>query len=234
MVAIEGVPPEKVVYVPNAYIPAPQAETHGDVRAELGVPPGQLLVGAVSVFRTVKRIDVLIDAFALLAARRSDVRLVIGGYGPLAEELHAQSKRLGVDDRIHWLGLRSDPEAVQRALDVSVISSDSEGMPLAAFECMAVGTPLVATDVGALRDVFEDGVSALLVPRRDPGALAGALEALLADPGRRRAMAVAASARLDEYSLDRTAQRVADLYEELLVRPGLAREPREATAGAAR
>jgi phenylacetate-CoA ligase len=89
-------------------------------------------------------------------------------------------------------------------------------MPLFAFECMATGVPLVATDVGGLRDIFPAGDSAVLVPAGDAGALAEAVSGLLRDPERRRAVAEAASARMPEFTAERAAERVGALYERLL------------------
>jgi phosphatidylinositol alpha-mannosyltransferase len=104
------------------------------------------------------------------------------------------------------------------SIDVAALSSDSEGTPLLLLECMAHGTPLVATDVGGIRDVLEDGRSVMLVPRRDPAAMAEALEALLLDPTRRELMAREAAARLARYEISSVAEEFATLYERLLDR----------------
>ena len=98
------------------------------------------------------------------------------------------------------------------------MSSDFEGTPLFAFECMAAHTPLVATAVGGLPDMLEDGRSAILVPPRDPGALATAIERLLGAPEQRKALADAAAQQLERYEIDAVAGRFAGLYRELLER----------------
>jgi glycosyltransferase involved in cell wall biosynthesis len=112
-------------------------------------------------------------------------------------------------------------ETVLGAVDVAAMSSEREGMPLFAFECMATGTPLVATDVGGLRDVFPGSEGALLVPPGDVDALAEALAALMRDPARRSAIAAAAADRLPEFTAERAAERVGGLYERLLARRGV-------------
>jgi glycosyltransferase involved in cell wall biosynthesis len=136
-------------------------------------------------------------------------------------ETHARER--GLADRIHWLGMRSDQAVVLGGLDVAVMSSDFEGTPLLAFECMAACIPMVATDVGGFRDIFVNGDSALLVPPQDPAAMAKAIEELLTSDERRRAVADAAHARLSEFTIERAVQRVEGLYEELLTAKGRAR-----------
>jgi glycosyltransferase involved in cell wall biosynthesis len=158
--------------------------------------------------------------------------LVMGGEGVMTDSLKARSQALGIDDRVHWIGRRTDGAVVLDGFDICAMSSDYEGTPLLAFECIAAGTPMVATDVGGFRDIFDSGKSALLVPPRDPDALADALETLLRDPERRRAMAAAAAERLDEFTVERAVERVAELYEELLAAKGRGRR-REPAAQAA-
>src|SRR5205085_2178171 len=147
--------------------------------------------------------------------------LLVGGYGPMLDEWQGLARRLGVGERVHWLGMREDVENVLAAVDVAVMSSEREGMPLFAFECMATRTPLVATDVGGLRDVFPAGAGAVLVPPGDVGALAAALESLAGDPDRRAALAEAAYERMPEFSPARAAERVDELYSTLLERRGV-------------
>ena len=149
-----------------------------------------------------------------------EAELVIAGYGPMEEAWRAHAAELGLD-RVHWLGRRSDQLVVLGGLDVAVMSSDFEGTPLFAFECMASRTPMVATDVGGLRDIFEDGVSGMLVPPRDPAAMATAIEALLRDPERRDAMAGAAYERMSDFTIERAVERFEELYGRLLAAKGI-------------
>jgi glycosyltransferase involved in cell wall biosynthesis len=233
MTSVEGVPAAKTRYIPNAFMPPVGDPPEGDLRAELGIPAGTPVVGTLSVHRPQKALDVLIDAFAIVAERMPEARLVIGGDGPMTEQWRARAGERGIGDRTHWIGLRSDGAAVLRGYDVAAMSSDFEGTPLFAFECMAARTPMVATDVGGFRDIFESGRSALLVPPRDPGAMADAIEQLLRDPARRAAVADAAYARLPEFSVERAVERVGALYDELLAQRRGDRVRTPATAGVA-
>lgn len=217
MVALEGVPAEKVVMIPNSYIPSWRAPAAGwSLRGELGLPTSAELIGTAAMLRPQKAQHVLVDGFARLASSRADAHLVIAGEGECREALEAQVRRLGLVGRVHLLGHRDDTDAILSELDVAALSSDYEGTPLFAFECFARGTPLVATRVGGLVDIVDDGVDGRLVPRRDPEALAEALAALLRDPEQRRALATAAERRLESFRMPQIAARFADLYERLL------------------
>jgi glycosyltransferase involved in cell wall biosynthesis len=149
----------------------------------------------------------------------------------MGEQWQEHARSIGIADRVHWLGIRTDGAVVREALDVAVMSSDFEGTPLFSFECMAARLPMVVTDVGGQRDIFENGTSALLVPPQDPPAMADALVALLSSLDRRREMAGAAYERLSEFTVERAVERVEALYGRLLEAKGLAAPPaREAAA----
>jgi glycosyltransferase involved in cell wall biosynthesis len=220
MTAVEGVPAAKTRYIPNAFMPPVGDAPTGDLRVELGIDPDVPVAGLLAVHRPQKALDVLIDAYAIVAERLPEARFVIGGYGPMTEQWQEHARARGLDGRLHWIGMRSDGPVVLAGLDVATMSSDFEGTPLFAFECMAARTPVVATDVGGFRDIFESGVSAMLVPPRDPAALAEALEPLLRSPERRAAVAEAAHARLEDFTMERAVERVSGLYEELLGKRG--------------
>jgi glycosyltransferase involved in cell wall biosynthesis len=219
MTSVVGIPPRKTTYLPNAFIPSAMPEQQRvDLRASLGLPAGTPLVGTVAVLRYEKALDVLIDAFAIALKRVPEAHLVVGGFGPALDGWRAHAESLGVGERVHWLGKIENPSDAVAQFDVAAMSSDREGMPIFSFECMTVRTPLVATDVGGLRDVFEHERSALLVPRRDPPAMAAALERLLLDRDYAETLAGAAHARLDDFSIDRALERVTGLYESLLAK----------------
>ena len=217
LVHLEHVPPSKIVLIPGAYIERPQSH-EGDLRAELGIPPDAPVIAAIAVLRPQKALNVLIEAFELLSRSLPDARLVICGRGPCGPQLSRAAEDLNVSDRVLLPGYRSDVANVLESVNVVAISSDYEGTSLLALECMANRTPLVSTDVGGPHDYLEDGVSALLVPPRDPAALAAALESVLLDPDRGAALAAAAYERLQEFTIDRVALRFADLYERLFAR----------------
>lgn len=216
MVRLERVPFDKTIVIPAAYVPR-RSGACGDIRHDLGLEEGTPVVGTAVMMRPQKALDVLIDAFAKLLVEVPDAHLVLAGEGPTRPSVEQRVEELGLCGQVSFLGLRHDVVELLAAMDVAVLSSDFEGTPLLAFECMASRTPLVATDVGGLSEVVEDGVTGVLVPRRDPAALATAIAALLKDPERRARLGEAASARLPAYSIDAVTRRFAALYEELMV-----------------
>ncbi len=214
MVRIERVPAEKVVVIPSAYVPRPPARA-GDLRAELGLAPGTPLVGTAAVMRPQKALEVLLDAHAQVLRTVPEAHLVLAGFGECQDALERRTRELGLQASTHFLGRRLDVDSILQAVDVAAMSSDYEGTPLFAYECMASRTPLVATAVGGLPDVVEHGKTGLLVAPRRPDLLAAALVSLLQDPDRRARMATAAAERLEQFTIDRIAGRFADLYESL-------------------
>ena len=186
-------------------LPVPRADRH-DLRRALGAEDRPLLV-AVGRLHPQKAYDVLLSALPALG----DVVLAVAGDGPLRDQLEAASVGLPV----RWLGVRSDVADLYAAADVVVTPSRWEARSLTVQEAMRLGRPVVATAVGGLPDLVDDG--ALLVPSGDPDALAAALRALLDDPQRaaalgERAATVAAGWPSEQDTLD----QVGAVYAELL------------------
>jgi len=221
MTEIEGVNPKKILHVPNGIAPPPPP-TGADVRVELGIPAGAPVVGTVSVLRPQKALDVFIRASARLLGEDPDLRVLLAGDGPLKGELTELVHSLGVQDRLLMLGYRSDAPDVLEALDVAVSSSAFEGSPLAVMEYMESARPIVATRVGGVPDLIEDGVHGLLVEPGDEDALTAAIRRMLADREAARRMGEAArERRRHEFTVDLMVRRFEALYERLVAGAGL-------------
>jgi glycosyltransferase involved in cell wall biosynthesis len=215
MIEVERVPAERLVLLPNGIRPLPPGDG-GAVRAELGIGDSDPVIGTVCVIRKEKAIDVLLGAAAVLIRDLPRLRVLIVGHGPERTRVEAVAARLGLTDRVLITGARDDVSGALAAMDVAVLSSDYEGSPRSILEFMDAGKPIVATRVGGIPDVIDDGVHGLLVPPRDEAALASAVTGLLRDPDRGRRMGARARERCRrELSLDHTVQRLAELYEEL-------------------
>jgi len=217
MIEIEGLDPRVVRFLPNGIAAAPPAPVH-DVRAELGIPPKAPVVVAVTVLRPQKALGVLIDAAALLGPKVPGLRVLIAGRGTERQALERYVNERGLEHVVSFIGLRRDVPDLLAAADVAVSSSDYEGSPISIIEYLAAGKAVVATRVGGVPDIVEDGVHGLLVERRDPVALANALERLLRDPALRAEMGARGRERQQrEFTIEAMVGRVEELYEELFL-----------------
>jgi glycosyltransferase involved in cell wall biosynthesis len=223
LVGNEGLPPDKVVTVPNRPDPRDLRPSRPEsaVRTELGARAGEALVGVIARLTEQKGVGDFLDALALLRERRGWAAVVVGD-GPLRGELEAHARRRSLTDRCRFAGTRTDLGDVLAALDVLVVPSRSEGLPYVVLEAMVAGTPLVATRVGGIPEALVDGRTGLLVPAATPSALADAIAALVDDPGRRRALADAAQRHAaSALSLDVMLEAVDGVYRAVLAEAGL-------------
>jgi glycosyltransferase involved in cell wall biosynthesis len=216
MSEVEHIDPARTVFIPNGVLPLPAASGK-DVRAELGIAADAEVLGIVGLLRPHKAHEVLLAALALLAGERPKLALLVVGGGPEQEYLERAARAFGVESRTRFLGDRADVPDLLGAFDLAVCCSDFEGSPLSVMEYMDAGLPIVASAVGGVPDLIEDGVHGLLVAPRDPRALADAIVELLSDPQRARAMgARARERRAAEFDIELQVRRLEALYEELL------------------
>jgi glycosyltransferase involved in cell wall biosynthesis len=214
IVEIERIPPERVRVLPNGIPSTPEEGTN--IRSELGMSSEVDLVGAIGRLYPEKGYDDLIRAIALLKEDFGSIRCVIVGHGPDQEKLQALIDDLDVSREVQLLGRRQDVPEVIRSLDVAVLSSKHEGSPLAVMEYMAGAAPIVATAVGGVPELIQDGVHGLLVRPSDPSELAAAIRRLLED--RALASRLGRSARERQranFDLDVVVRRLESVYLEL-------------------
>ena len=178
-----GVPGGGGVRVVAPVAPAPHATSpRSEVRASLRAGAGQPLVVSVGRLHPQKGHDTLLEAAAVLARRRSGVRVAIVGDGPSAAALARQVQRLHLGDVVALVGAHPCGADALAAADVVTLASRWEGWPLVVAEAVQLGRPVVATEVGGIPEMLVDGRSGWLVAPGAPAALAGALDAALADP----------------------------------------------------
>jgi len=185
-------------------------------RAELGVGAEEIAIGTLCRLEPIKGVNDLVEAFVSLAPERPGLRLVIAGDGPLRDPLRARVAGSGLAGRVVLDGRWRPPRRVLPALDLFVLPSHNEGMGRALVEAMAAGLAIVATDVGGVGEVLEEGRCGVLVPPRDPEALAVAIARLAADPDRRAALGAAARTRSLAFGAGRMGRQVVRLYREVL------------------
>jgi glycosyltransferase involved in cell wall biosynthesis len=213
-------PPQRVAVVYNGVEP-PRLTRRGTERAELGGAPGEFLVAAVGNLRPAKDYSTLLRCVAIARSRRCPVRAVIlgQGNGALKEELLTLRSQLHLDQYVSFLGFRTDAHRLLSACDAFVLSSSSEGFSLSTLEALWLKIPTVATACGGPEEILRHGVTGLLVPRRDPEALAAALVRLYREPA--LAQELAANGRHDverRFSKARMIEAYEGIYDEELRR----------------
>ncbi len=182
------------------------------------------VIGCVGNYRDIKRHALLVDAFAVLAAERADLRLVLVGEGDMRPSLERQVRALGLEDRVRLHGTELKPRPMYGAFDVVVQSSMSEGLPNVLLEAAAAGRPIVATAAGGSGEIVIDGETGLLIPVEDREALIRGLRRMVEDAELRRRTGAAARRHVDErFGMGRYVREWGDLYEELAASKGLRR-----------
>lgn len=186
-----------------------------DAHAAFWLPHGSPLLGNVAALAPHKGQRHLVDAMRLIVREVPDARLIIMGEGELREELQAQIADLGLDRHVTLTGFRADALGLIRSLDLFVMSSVTEGLGSAILEAMACDRAVVGTLAGGIPEVIDHEVTGLLVPPRDPDAMAQAIVRLLRDPARRTQMGAAGRARVvSEFSVEALVQRTLRVYEK--------------------
>ncbi|MCL6620974.1 MAG: glycosyltransferase [Syntrophobacterales bacterium] len=214
-----GVPPERLLPVPTGvsltdFAPRPPDPAR---RAGLGFPPGTFVIGTVAVLRSWKGHLDLLEAVSRLVAAGRPAGLLIVGEGPYRPVIEAKIRELGLAAWVRLVGHQEDVPACLALMDAVVLASYAhEGVPQALLQALAMARPVVATRAGGIPEVIRGGQTGLLVPPRDPQALAQALIRLMEAPeeaqafGRRGRELVAA-----HHSLERMADRLEEIYREL-------------------
>ena len=214
-------PPDRIHIVPlgldlGRFVPARGDDARATARSALGIPPDALVIVAIGRLVPIKRLDRLVDAFALVASRVPGSLLYLVGDGSEREALEARVSAAGLRDRVTFVGWSGSTPDWYAGTDVVALTSDREGTPLALIEAAAAGRPVVATDVGGVADVVADGSTGFVVPTTSVDALADRLSQLALDPDLRNAMGREAPARATRYGADRLVTDLDDLYRDVL------------------
>ncbi|HEY8610215.1 MAG TPA: glycosyltransferase family 4 protein [Roseomonas sp.] len=215
----DGMTSARVRLIPNGIDPARLRPLRpGALRAELGIPAEDLVIGSVGSLITRKGPDVLLAAFARLA--HPSAWLILAGSGPERERLEAMTDALGVAPRVRFVGNVEEPGVVYDAMDIHVLASRSEAFGLVLVEAALSGVPNIGSAVGGIPEVIDDERTGLLVPPDDAEALAGALGRLARDPGLRARLAVAGHEDAEaRFTVSRMARDLSAAYDELLAIP---------------
>jgi len=192
----------------RARTPAERAEA----RAELGIAPEDVAIGTVTRLHDSKGNSFLVDAARLVLNDRPRAKFFLFGEGPLRPALESQAAALGLGDRFVFGGFVKDVARALSAFDINVFPSLWEGTPLTAFEALAAGLPIVATDADGLKDILTAERDAVIVPKRDATALAGGIVRLMDHPDQRVALGREAATTARQYDIDAFVRKMERLY----------------------
>jgi L-malate glycosyltransferase len=215
-----GVRSKRIETIHNFVLPellaAEPAANREPTRASLGAANGQLLLGIVATVLPNKGHHHLIRALPKIATAAPDVHLAIIGaeLAPgYSESLRQEIKQLGLEEIVGWAGRRTDMPAVMAALDICVITSSTENLPMVALEAMAAGVPVVATSVGGIPECVSHGKTGILVPPGDVNALAHALSDLAKNADKRRELGTAGRAHVaDNFLAPKQVSLIEDAF----------------------
>lgn len=214
-----GVDPERISLL-NNYADLPEGPQ--PLLAPLPGTPGRRIICLAS-FRRQKDHPTLLRAFQSVAAQHPDWHLLLAGQDDIqpdyAREVATLIPALGLEARVHWLGVRTDVAAVLQACALGVLSSASEGMPVALLEYGAAGLAAISTRVGHCAVMLADGAAGLLVPPGDPASLAAALDHLIRSPADRERFGAALHARVQaQFSKTAVVDELLNLYRRIATR----------------
>ena len=200
-----------------------KSEEKDQIRSKWSLQKEEAVVGIVSKLWEGKGHTVLIEAFKLLKEKIKDAKLVIVGEGYLYDELFRRVGNNGLRDSVLFTGFQMDVSEIIATFDVAVLPSFFEGMGRVILEAMAMEKPIVASRVGGIPDLIDQGINGLLVRPGDARELADALERVLSDNGLAKRLGREGRKRIkDQFSADVMVRSIEELYRELLARKGIA------------
>lgn len=214
----EGIDPEKIAIIYNGvtstdFVGDKDESLAGDLGLDLGAP----LVGIVAALRPEKNHELFLRSAARVLRTRPDANFLVIGDGPRRPVLEEMARKLGIETRLRFLGAVGEIPRYLSILDVGVLTSKREGLPMALLELQAAGIPVVATHVGGIPEVITDGENGYLVDPGDERGLAHRIEELLERRDRSRAMGRSGQQRVEmQFSETLMIQRVEDLYSQVL------------------
>jgi len=190
----------------------------GGARGDAGIPLNRTVVGTVAAFTREKDYPCLLEAARLVLEKRPSVVFIAVGDGPERDRIVRQSREYGMEGRFRFAGFQGAAEDQLKLFDVFVLASKREGLGLSILEAQCAGLPVVATCVGGIPEIVSHGRNGLLVPPRNPQALAAGILRLADDAALRRRLGTAGARSALEFSDNRMVDRTLRLYRTLLER----------------
>lgn len=189
---------------------------HSEIREEFNIPKDARVLGNVAVFRFQKRLVEWLQVVSELREKNPNVYGIIVGAGPLEEEIKEEWKRLGLEDVVYFAGLQTNVKPYFEAMDVFMMSSSFEGLPIALLEAMSMECAVVSTNAGGIKEVIRDGEDGLMVAVDNWKDLTAKVEILIQNPHQLQQFQKAARNRVvDNFSLKRMVDELEDYYLEM-------------------
>jgi glycosyltransferase involved in cell wall biosynthesis/SAM-dependent methyltransferase len=199
-------------------------EERQDLKRALGIPDKSLVVGTAGRLEPVKGPEILIEAAKDVLSKYPQTYFVFAGDGPLRQRLEKKALELDIKNNTIFLGWRSDVTEVISIYDIFAFPSLNEGMGRVLVEAMALGKPIVASDIGGIPDLVAHGINGFLVPPKNSERLAACIQILLRDKERRAKMGAEGKARAGKFGKDIMVESIAKLYDDLSAKPVLKKD----------
>jgi glycosyltransferase involved in cell wall biosynthesis len=214
----ERIPQDKIFTIYNGVkLDRYRTDRNAELKKKLGIDAGAPVAGILAAFRSQKNHELFLRAAKEVTRRIDNVAFLLIGEGPLRRKMTEMAGELGIDDRCFFTGYRDDVPDVLSVIDVGVLSSHWEGMPIAALEYMASARPVVSTDVSGLSEVVREGETGFLTPPDDAGALAERIARVIEDGALAKRMgAEGLTLAREHFSQDTMTKRIEQLYHDVL------------------
>lgn len=208
---VNGVGIDLEKFIPKSIVEIPK------LRSEYQFHMKDFILITVGELNAGKHQDLLINAVALLTKEIPYIRLLIVGDGILKEKLMKQTRDLGIEKHIHFLGYRTDIPNLMAISDIAVSTSKREGLPVNVMEAMAIGLPLIVTNIRGNRDLVADGINGLVVEKDDIKGCADAIRKLYESEGLRRTFSRENRQRIIRYSREHVIEELDDIYKDFSI-----------------
>ncbi|WP_081210057.1 glycosyltransferase [Salegentibacter sediminis] len=190
-----------------------QRSEHSEIRLQLGIPEDAIVIGNVAVFRFQKRLVEWLQVIKKIRKRNLNVYGIIVGAGPLEEEIKKEWKALELEKFVFFPGLKTDVKPYFEVMDIFMMSSSFEGLPIALLEAMSMECAVVSTDAGGIKEVIRNKEDGLIVPVDKWQELSGQVQGLIAEPGELARYKLAARKRVIEaFSLKKMVEELEEIY----------------------
>lgn len=214
----KGIPSAILTVLPNGVDTEMFAPTGNEenLRAEWGIPGDAVVLGFVGRLSKEKNIPLLLEAFSQVVQEHKKLFLILAGEGPERKNVEKLISELGLQEKARLVGFLENTVPFYSSIDLFVQSSDTEGMPNTVLEAMAMGLPVVATEVGGVGELIQNNEEGFLVPAGDAGRLAQSMIKLIESPTLREEMGKEGRAKVvQQFSFDARVKKLEELYEKL-------------------